>query len=480
MEEPAILSVRRGRAVDVHVELEGAHRDMARHAIESLLVPMGLSPNWVEERSSGEVAHLYYGARPESSSAQLNLVCDPGAFEVLNATVPMDVSSVTWIDWNGSRWPVFFRDPSGNADVVAGTFYLLAGIHEIASRERDQHGRYCFSESLQCHLGLASMPVVDAYREMLSERLRGLGHAAERRRWGYHDWAICPTFDVDYLWKWRKGMVYREIVRYLLLNDLEASVGQRLARLGRFVRDFASPGDPYRRSLVRIIDEVRSRGGTATLFFKAGSHGPHDVAYSLGGRWLQRTVADARAAGFEIGLHPSYYAHTHAQYLAEEVERFESQFSVSPASVRQHYLRYDPRLTPELHREVGFKIDSTLGFPGREGFRRSTCMPFRLYDLERSRTADIWEMPLMVMDGTLFNRRGLSADESIDVTKALMDRCRSFGGCAVLLWHNVLWDELDAPGWGRHFLETLDYAADNGAMITGLSTALSSWQLSMA
>ena len=61
---------------------------------------------------------------------------------------------------------------------------------------------------------------------------------------------------------------------------------------------------------------------------------------------VEQTLAEAQTAGFELGLHPSYYAHTHGGYLAEEVQKFESEFGVRPESVRQHYLRYDPLITP--------------------------------------------------------------------------------------------------------------------------------------
>lgn len=103
-------------------------------------------------------------------------------------------------------------------------------------------------------------------------------------------------------------------------------------------------------------------------------------------------------------------------------------------------------------------------------------MPFRLFDLERNRVSQLWEMPLVAMDGALFNRRGYSVAEAIDATRRIMDRCRDFGGCAVLLWHNVLWDEMDAPGWGRHFLASLDYARSEGALISSLISALHNWQ----
>jgi hypothetical protein len=451
---------------------------MACYAIESLLNPLGLSPQWIEPGGSQQ-PEIYYGPRPDAATARLTLAYDPASPAVLTNRATLDTSTATWVDWKGDRWPVFFCDREGRADLVAGSFYLLAGVQEVAVRSRDLHGRFNFDSSVQKALDFVDRPAVDAYRDILAFELAAVGITTKRRRWGKSTWAVCPTIDVDYLWKWRKGMIYREVVRYLVLNDRGDSPAGRARRFGRFVGDFLSRGDVYRRSLARIVNEVRDRDGTATIFLKAGAHGPHDVSYSLSGEWLRGVAEDAVAAGFEIGLHPSYHAHTHGRYMAEEVDRIESELGVRPSSVRQHYLRYDARITPSLHSQLNFEIDSTLGFDEREGFRRGTSMPFRLFDLHSNEVYELWEMPLIAMDGALFNKRGLGLEEALRVTRDLMDRCRGAGGCAVLLWHNVLWDELDAPGWGRHFIETLNYAAENGAMIADLKTALASWRSSV-
>jgi hypothetical protein len=120
-----------------------------------------------------------------------------------------------------------------------------------------------------------------------------------------------------------------------------------------------------------------------------------------------------------------------------------------------------------LERE-GFQIDSTLGFSKHEGFRRATCHPFRLFDLYANRSLDVWEMPLVVMDTTLFSHRGLSPDEATEQIQAVFDSVKRVGGCAVLLWHNTLYDEVNAPGQAAVFERTLDRAVADGAFVGSL------------
>ena len=82
------------------------------------------------------------------------------------------------------------------------------------------------------------------------------------------------------------------------------------------------------------------------------------------------------------------------------------------------------------------RYDSTLGYADREGFRCGTCMAYPLYDLQQDRPLNVWERPLIVMDGTLQAYRGLTLDQALQSMKQLFGRSMAVGGDFVLLWHN--------------------------------------------
>jgi hypothetical protein len=219
---------------------------------------------------------------------------------------------------------------------------------------------------------------------------------------------------------------------------------------------------------------VASRGGSATWFFKAGAHGPHDVRYPVDGTIARALIAGLRDQGHEIGLHPSFHAFSHAEYLGQEKARLEGAIQSKATAVRTHYLRYDHDRTHRDLERAGFRIDSTLGFSDRIGFRNGTCLPFRVYDHREGRPSGLWEMPLALMESALFNRMGAEPAEAEHSTRRLMETARRHGGAMVALWHNTLWDELDYPGWGAHFVNTLDAASE--ASILSLGQALAGWQ----
>jgi hypothetical protein len=399
-----------------------------------------------------------------------------GAQAYFAASIPYDPSRVAWRGDGDETYPVLFsgEGPSGD-DLIASAFFWLSGWQEHTDPRRDAHGRFPFSVSLQAAWGTAVRPSVDLYREALAQRLAKAGIPCRRRTWGDCTWAFCATHDIDYLRKWRPGMVYREIVEYFAANRRNVSMGERVDRLQKFAADFSKSGDVFRSAFDRMIEEVACEGDRATYFIKTGTHGPNDVRYRTRYPYLLRQVERLEARSFEIGLHPSYHSHDHAGYLHQERDRLAAVCSRPPVSVRQHFLRYDVHLTPRLHRDAGFVIDSSLAFAEHEGFRRSTCHPFQIYDLGANEPLDFWEMPLCLMDGTLFNYRGLGGAMARSVTDDLIETCKRFGGVCVALWHNTLWDELDFPGWGVHFLESLDLARREKALIDTLGGALTAY-----
>ncbi len=445
-----------------------------QYALKALLFPLGIEPMWTKSAALDH-AGLYYGTcKDRLAGSHLSFCVSSSTLSFFEDCRPYDISSISQVKWQGQGWPVLFMLNGGEkADLIASAFFWLSGWQEHSVSERDFYGRFLYSVSLQARLGIGPAPLVDVYREILAEALIRQGIPVRRRAWGGRKWALCPTHDVDYLRKWRLGMIYREVVDHLLRNGRKQNIRGRVRRFGAFVDDCLRPGDAYRCALERMHRETVRRNGQATYFIKAGAHGPHDVSYSLSNAFLRDFLARLEADAFEIGLHPSFHGHTHPAYLTSERDALSRGINQEIISTRQHYLRYDLNITPRLHEIAGFRIDSTLGFAEQEGFRNGTCMPFRVFDIPGNRPTNIWEMPLAVMESTLFNRRRLNGAHAFEATLAIMEACRRFGGVCVMLWHNTLWDELDFPGWGQHFLDTLDAAGRMGARITSLRQALS-------
>jgi len=88
---------------------------------------------------------------------------------------------------------------------------------------------------------------------------------------------------------------------------------------------------------------------------------------------------------------------------------------------------------------------------------------------------DLWEMPLLMMDGALFNRQKYTTSQAIKKSIDLLKLCKEFGGVGVALWHNVIGEEMDHSDWGDHFERVMQWSREQDAYIGTLRDALASW-----
>ncbi len=360
----------------------------------------------------------------------------------------------------GEAAPVPLWHPDGSPDLVGSAFYWLAGLDELRTRERDTHGRARSSDSLLVQSGSATRPLVDVYRRWLLADAVASDLRVEEER----GWSFCVTHDIDALRKWRPGIVWREIGQRALGNRLGESAGRRLRRLTSAARGIVTLGDPYADSPSQLAEVSERHGGCATFLFKAEARSIYDVNYPV----PHRTLADLRSRGHEIGLHPSHASFDDPSALVREAELL----SLPKRFVhRAHYLRYDTLRSPGLLARSGISVDSTLGWDDCAGFRRATARPFRLYDLLADAPTDVVEIPLVLMDGALFNRQHLSLTEAQTLTQNVLDQTRRSNGAVAALWHHHTFDANEAPGWADHFESTMHAARTTGALLATLSQA---------
>jgi hypothetical protein len=166
---------------------------------------------------------------------------------------------------------------------------------------------------------------------------------------------------------------------------------------------------------------------------------------------------------WEIGLHSSWYSFNDADEMKRQKEALANVVKHDIVSVRQHYLHYDIRVTPNIHYEAGLKYDSTLGFNDNVGFRFGTCYPWHLYDLEGEKDIPVLEIPLIIQDTAMLNPvKGMRLDEdtAFKYIKQITETVVKVGGVLTLLWHpNRILD----PGWWNLYLRTLRYLKEKDA-----------------
>ena len=349
------------------------------------------------------------------------------------------------VPYRPEAWEAVDRGERPEGDELADAFFHLARVEERTG-VRDSHDRFA-----------ASASCLDPLDPPLERLRRALG--VEPPRWRGARFAVALTHDVDIPWRWTRIGVLGAAARLKrgAVDEARALAGVPLHKL--------RGTDPNWR-FVEIAAAEQERGARSTFFVMAGhGHRADGAAPEAYERLRPRLVETLRETGSEIGLHGSYLAARDLDRLARE-RTLLAQLDGPLTGQRYHYLRVDPHRNLVPLAGVGFRYDTTLGFPDALGFRAGIAQPFRPWDFERERPADLVEVPLAVMDATLAEERyeGLSAAAAKPRVLALLDWAAEHGGGFSLLWHPERFDPPTARGWDRLYFELIDAVHERGGV----------------
>jgi len=106
------------------------------------------------------------------------------------------------------------------------------------------------------------------------------------------------------------------------------------------------------------------------------------------------------------------------------------------------------------------------------GFRNGMCHPFKPYDLEEEKEVNILEIPLTIMDGSLFK---MSFEEAWEKIKRLVDETEKNAGVITILWHNTTFDEIFWSKWSKLYIKILQLLKERRAWMTAAEDIYNYW-----
>jgi hypothetical protein len=357
------------------------------------------------------------------------------------------------VSYRPEAWEAVERGELPEEDLLAAGFFHLARVEERGA-ERDRHGRF-----------LAASSCLDPLDPPLERLRRELG--VEPPRYRGARFAVALTHDVDVPWRWTRIGVLGAAAR-LKSHALAGRPGPAVheARGLALVPLHKLRGTDPNWRFAEVAAEERALDARSTFFLMAGhGHRADGAAPEAYDRLRPRLVETLLETGAEVGLHGSYLAAEDIDRLARERVAL-AQLDGPLIGQRYHYLRVDPHRNLAPLAGIGFRYDTSLGFPDALGFRAGIAHPFRPWDFERDRPADLVELPLAVMDATLADERyqDLSAAEAKPRVLALLDWAAEHGGAFSILWHPERFDGPSARGWDRLYFELIEAVRERGGV----------------
>ena len=177
---------------------------------------------------------------------------------------------------------------------------------------------------------------------------------------------------------------------------------------------------------------------------------------------LEHEIGYITDNGWEVGLHGGHEAYSNLEEVKKNKNRLEEVLGKKIVGYRNHFLKFKVPDTWELLREANFKYDTTFGYADMVGFRNGMCHPFSPFNLDTNREINILEIPLTIMDCTLFDYMKLDMRGAWEITKLLIDTVEKYNGVITILWHNTY-----MVGERVKFYEKiLKYCYEKGAWMT--------------
>lgn len=299
---------------------------------------------------------------------------------------------------------------------------------------------------------------------VVAEKLAELGFRPDWPRG--RRFAVCLTHDVDWAVPPKRHVL--RAVRLALRRGRPWLLPRWL--LGSKL----TPLNPYS---VRRLAEIERRHSVSSTFFVKAT--PPDLLNPLYEEFYDLSTMGGELEwlieeGWEVALHGGYDSYCSADRLKVEKQLLEKACGERVKGVRMHYLRFRHPDTWLAVEEAGFAYDSTLGFPDALGFRNGLCYPFK--PMMDRKFLQVLEVPLAVMDTTLFGYLRLTPSQAFDAIRAVAQRVEALRGVLTLLWHNSSLGEPLYEGWGRLYRALLLYFSERGAWITSCAELCEYWE----
>lgn len=322
-----------------------------------------------------------------------------------------------------------------NQDIFFAVIFIYSQCHERTEKKRDEHGRIKSSENLLVQMGVHEIPVIDYTVNRFIDILSSLFSVKVEKP----NFQIRLSHDVDRPARYalnsnRKIMrsSIRDVTRGIFLPVINVLLNKSSVTLEKY--------DPYFTFNWILANNKKFNTKSTFNFFSRKNNSNKDAHYCIKHPALSSVVKQILDNNDKCGLHLSYFASHDEQLAKVEVDAFLSSFTLDPdnLSSRNHYLRWDPEVTPKLLEQVGIKIDTTYGFYDAIGFRAGTSRRFRFYDLLNSKPFDFYEQPLIFMECALFSPKysNVSKDTAYSKVLEVIDRIYDVGGNFEVLWHN--------------------------------------------
>lgn len=355
-----------------------------------------------------------------------------------------------------------------NIDIIQTLFYFLTSYEEFVINEYDKYGRFNINKSILYKFNLIQRPIVNETITFLMEKINLYKNIAINKKelWKDKDFAVLLSHDVDIISKFLPFI--KEMRLYISMLLIDRKPKEMFKRVVSYIKSKLIKN--YKDNINTfdyILDLEKKYNYHSSFYFMTDGS-----TYEIKNKKVKSLIKNITQLGNEIGLHPGLGTSNNEIKFMKQIIKFKNNTKFrSKIGIRQHYLSFYSAKTWNIHNKFKVLYDSSLGFPQIAGFKVGYCLPYKPYNLITNSVMKVWEIPLIVMDGSLLEYMKLDYLKSIEYISVLISEVRKHKGVFVLLWHNsALSDEYniyakDIFQWVYEYIGKLNCCVESGENI---------------
>lgn len=283
---------------------------------------------------------------------------------------------------------------------------------------------------------------------------------------GNAPFAAVLTHDIDQLYDREFFRVVADAnhLRRTLFQGERGRAGECIARIFRSLFNPRDVGVDVER--LRVLEQ--QKGFVSTFYFLMDRYrrNRYGARFQIEDPPVASLIRRLASEGCEIGVHGGFFDFDEPDYLTDCRERLETVSRSHVSGIRNHHLRFSGRSTWEAQRTAGLRYDATFGLNETIGPLGGVSLPF-LPALDESCNGhlDILELPLTIMDTTLFRWLRLGGSEAESLIHEKVRWLAETGGVGVFLWHNNFFAEPEYEEWEDSYAALLAALEKAGAWV---------------
>lgn len=266
-----------------------------------------------------------------------------------------------------------------------------------------------------------------------------------------HPFGLCLTHDIDRPYKTKQALYYALTDRSA--HHFRAFLPNEYP-WWQFEQIMSMEADLGVRSAFYVLREPHILSRPPTEWLDSVHLIEHLGRYDPADPDLVELFRELERGGWEIGLHASYGSHRDADRLRMEKEALEALLGHDVHGIRHHRLEFDPPETWALHRELGFRYDTSLGSSADVGFEYGD-------DVFRPFGDDFVSFPMTIMEKAL----PADPDEAWAVCERILSEAYDRNAVVTVLWHPRNFNERDFPGQATLYRRLIERAQELGAWV---------------